>query len=57
MAEAWMTMTPPVLMYEHVWRVGPSSITSEALGKGPGVPSGSDTSWTPKAPQGLAQGL
>ena len=44
MAEVWMTMTPSVLMYRPAWRVGPSSITSEALGKGPGVPSGSDTS-------------
>ena len=57
MAEVWMTMPPPVLMYRPAWRVGPSWITSEALGKGPGVPSGSDTSLTPKAPQGLDQGL
>ena len=51
MAEVWMMMTPPGLMY------GPSWISSEALGKGLGVPFWSGISGTPKAPHGLAQGL
>ena len=44
MAEVKMTMTPPGLMSRPAWRVGPSWIVFEALGKGPGVLSMSDIS-------------
>ena len=43
MAEAEMMRTPPGLMSGPAWRDGPSWIVSEALGKGPEVPSSSDT--------------
>ena len=52
MARGKMSRTPPGLMFELAWRTVPSCIVSEALGKGPGVPSTSDTSGIPEAPQG-----
>ena len=52
-----MMRTPPVLMYGPAWRAEPSWISTEALGKGLGVPSWYGISGTPEAPQGLAQGL
>ena len=51
-----MTRTPPGLMSGPAWRVGPSYIISEVPGKGPGVPSYSDTSGIPEAPQGRQLG-
>ena len=50
MYEAEMSRTPPGLMS------GPSYVVSEAPGKGPGVPSSSDTSGIPEAPQGRQLG-
>ena len=57
MDQAWMMRTNPVRMYGPSWRVGPSWISSVVLAKGPGVPSVSDISEIPEAPQGLPQGL
>ena len=56
MARGKMSRTPPGLMSMLAWRVGPSYIVSEALEKGPGVPSLSDTSEIPEAPQGWQSG-
>ena len=56
MAETKQSRTPPGLMSGLAWRAGPSYIVYEALGKGPGVPSSSDTSGIPKAPQGRQLG-
>ena len=56
MAEAELSRTPPGLMSGLAWRAGPSYIVSEALGKGPGVPSSSNTSGIPEAPQGRQLG-
>ena len=56
MARGKMSRTPPGLMSGLAWRAGPSYIVSEAPGKGPGVPSSSDTSGIPKAPQGRKLG-
>ena len=56
MAEAEMSRTPPGLMFDLSWRAGPSYIVFEALGKGPGVPSSSDTFGIPEAPQGRQLG-
>ena len=51
-----MSRTPPGLMFGASWRVRPSYNFSEAPGKGPGVPSSSDTSGIPEAPQGQQLG-
>ena len=51
-----MSRTPPGLMFGPAWRAEPSYIVSEALGKGPGVPSSSDTSGIPDTPQGRQLG-
>ena len=56
MARGKMSMTPPALMFGPAWRVGPSYIVSEALWKGPRVPSSSDTSGIHEAPQGRHMG-
>ena len=55
---AWgkMSRTLPGLMSGPAWRAGPLCIVSEALGKGPGVPSLSDISGIPGAPQGRQLG-
>ena len=52
MARGKMSRTPLGLMSGLAWRAEPSYIVSEALGKGPGVPSSSDTSGIPEAPPG-----
>ena len=41
----------PGLMSWPAWRVGPSCVVSEALEKGPEVPSWSDNAEIPEAPQ------
>ena len=56
MARVEMSRTPLSLMSGPAWRVGPSCVVSEAPGKGSGVPSSSDTSGIPKAPQGWQPG-
>ena len=54
--QAEISRTPPGLMSRPAWRVGPSYVFSEAPGKGPGVPSSSDISGIPEAPQGWQLG-
>ena len=56
MAEAGLLRTPPSLKSGLAWRAGASYTVSEALGKGPGVPSSSDTSGISKSPQGRQLG-
>ena len=56
MAQAEMSRTPPGLMSGSAWRAGPSCVVFEEPGKGPGVPSSSDTSGIPEAPQGWQLG-
>ena len=56
MARAEMSRTPSGLMFGPAWRAGPSCVFSKAPGKGPGVPSSSDTSRIPEPPQGRQPG-
>ena len=56
MARAEISRTPPGLMYGPAWTAGPSCIISGAPGKGPEVPSSSDISEIPEAPQGRQLG-
>ena len=56
MAQGKMSRTPLGLMSWLAWRAWPSYIVSKALGKGPGVPSSSDTSGIPEAPLGTHLG-
>ena len=56
MARGKMSRTPPGLMSGLAWRAWPFYIVSKALGKGPGVPSSSDTSVVPEAPLGWHMG-
>ena len=56
MARGKMSRTPPGLMSGLAWRAWPSYVISEALGKGPGVPSSSGTTEIPKAPPGWQLG-
>ena len=56
MAQAEISRTPPGLMSELAWRAGPSCVVSRASGKGPEVPSSSDISRIPEAPQGRQLG-
>ena len=51
-----MSRTPPGLMSGPAWRAESSYIISEALRKGPGVSSSSDTSGIPGALQGRLLG-
>ena len=51
MAQAEISKTPPSLMSGPAWRVGPSYVVSEALEKGPEVPSWYDNAGIPEAPQ------
>ena len=51
-----MSRTPPGLMSGPAWRARTSCVVSEAPGKGPEVPSLSDTSEIPEAPQGRLLG-
>ena len=54
-ARAEISKTPPGLMSGPAWRAGPSCVVSEALEKGPEVPSWSDIAGTgtqkPEAPR------
>ena len=52
-----MRMTHPGWKYGPAWRAGPSWICAVVLVKEPGVPSVSDISEIPEAPQGLPRGL
>ena len=56
MAEADMSRTLQGLMSGPAWRARPPYVVSEAPGKGPGVPSLSDTSEISEAPQGSQLG-
>ena len=56
MARGKMSRTLPGLMSGPAWRAGPSCIVSKAPGKGPEVPSSSDISGIPGAPQGRQLG-
>ena len=55
-ARGKMLRTPSGLMSGLAWRARPSYIVSEALGKGPGVPSSYDTSGIHGDPQGRQLG-
>ena len=50
-AQAEISKTPSGLMSGPAWRAGPSYVVSEALEKGPEVPSWSDNAGIPEAPQ------
>ena len=50
-ARAEISRTPQGLMSGPAWRVGPSYVVSKPSGKGPEVPSSSDISGIPEAPQ------
>ena len=50
-ARAEISKTPLGMMSRPAWRAGPSCVVSEALEKGPEVPSLSNIAGTPEAPQ------
>ena len=56
MARVEISRTPSGLMSGPGWRVEPSCVIFEAPGKGPEVPSSSDISGIPEAPQGRQLG-